>query len=98
VADFILTKLAQRDLVKALRWSRETFGDSQTVTYAGQMRVHLSSLAESPNPGTPYRAKAGMYWLLSGSHVVFYRAQPRLHRARVVRILHRSRLPSLHLL
>jgi plasmid stabilization system protein ParE len=97
VADFILTKRAQADLVKALLWGAEQFGSKQVRVYSERLRADMETLAERPNPGVPLRERPGVYWLRSGSHVLFYRLQARAKRARVIRILRQERMALLHL-
>ncbi len=98
MAEYELSKRAQRDLVKALSTSVQDFGAKQALRFSEKLHEDLSTLAETPNPGTPHRKRRGLFWLPSGSYVVFYRLTHRVKIAVVTRILHQSRLPSLHLL
>ena len=92
MAEFVLSKRAQRDVVNAILVSLKDFGPMRADAYLARLEACCSTLGERPNPGTPSPGfKPPLYWVLCGSHVIYYRVTRK--RVLVVRVLHRNQQP-----
>jgi len=98
VADYKHSNSARRDLLKLTKYGIKKFGRQQARDYLEMLRLEYPTLGEHPNPGlstyVPGRKRA-LWRLACGSHVIYYR---RIRNYMfIVRILHKSQLPQLHL-
>jgi toxin ParE1/3/4 len=94
---FQLSKSARSDLREIARFTTHRWGKAQATAYILQLRERCQQLATSPNVGRSNRGDPfGLRRVESGSHVVYY--QQREDDIWIVRILHKSMLPSRHLM
>ena len=82
-----LSPAAQRDLTAILRYTGETWGRAQLLTYRDKLNEALLLLADNPELGHRGAALSSSHRQFSvGSHVIVYRE--RVHATEIVRILH----------
>jgi toxin ParE1/3/4 len=98
VADYTLSRAADRDLTVLVQGSLSLFGLHQTDRYVAGLHEVLNSLAEFPDLGASFlheRSSRSYRHHPYGSHVIYYRR--RATDILIVRILHAKMLPSKHL-
>lgn len=98
MADFKHSNKAEADLVRAIKYSLKHHGARQADRYLSLLEDACPLLGEIPNPGTPayIRGRKRPLWKLPvADHVIYYRFN-KTH-VFIVRVLHRSELPELHL-
>lgn len=87
---------ARRDLAEAKAWSVRAFGKAQTLRYFAELRDVLERSRQNPGLARDEsRLGQGLWSILAGSHVVFYRVNA--ESIDVVRILHGRMDPERHL-
>ena len=85
-----LTDAAQADIAEIYACSRKRWGVAQARSYALDLRSMLKCFAAGQTAGLAAPdIRPGMRCQLSGSHVIWFRAEPGL--LRVIRVLHQSR-------
>jgi toxin ParE1/3/4 len=92
---FTLSRKARQDFIDILRYTGETWGEEQLLTYRGKLNDALETIAHNPQLGhhrddLPSTHQA----YLVGSHVNVYRI--RADGVAVVRILHQRMGLSKH--
>jgi toxin ParE1/3/4 len=96
VARFRLTLRAEADLVDIADYTLRTWGEEQCARYLDKLEHCCQRLADEPILGRPCDAiQPGLRRREQGKHVIFYRRSG--EDIVVVRILHASMLPELHL-
>ena len=86
---------AKAGLLSVGEYTLRTWGDAQTVRYLDDLERCVEMLARNPCIGRPCDwIRPGLHRFEQGRHVVFYRRVK--DGILVVRILHRSMLPSRH--
>lgn len=90
MANFLLAREAYTDLEDIERYTLETWGDEQRVTYLAGLFDQIEAIANDPKIG---RARPeiddGVHSLPYERHVIFYEIH--LDRCHVLRILHAAR-------
>lgn len=82
-----LAPRARQDFIDILRYTGETWGHDQMLTYRDKINDALQALGANPRIGHPRDDLPSTHHAhLAGSHVIVYRARP--HDVAVVRILH----------
>lgn len=89
MANYILSKKAQNDLVDIWDYSVETWSEKQAEVYLQNFFLAFDSIASNPfSVGHSYEdVKAGYRGLHCGGHIVFYRIL-RNGKVRIIRVLH----------
>lgn len=93
MAEFVLSSLADDDLVKIYAYSFQLFGKEQAETYTRDVYGRFGLLARFPEMGLPI--KVGQTRCLkfpTGSHIVYYRRTDT--GIFIGRILHASQDPT----
>ncbi|WP_261831842.1 type II toxin-antitoxin system RelE/ParE family toxin [Leminorella grimontii] len=95
---YVLTAEAQKDLVDIRRYTREQWGNRQSVSYLSQMQRTLQNLADAPAIGKSREDEFGLnvYSFPYSSHIIYYAR----HSTGIVilAVLHQSQIPASHLL
>ena len=87
---------AKRDLVRIGDYTRREWGTSQKLKYLGEIREKLGALADTPGIGAPRDdIDEGLRALPARRHIIFYRETE--NDVVIVRVLHESMNPDLHL-
>ena len=87
---------AKQDLEDIKLYSVENFGDTQAVRYARALGDAMDIIAEHPNIGIRCDSvSAGLRRYECMSHTIYYRIAEQA--IKVVRVLHSSMDPALHL-
>jgi toxin ParE1/3/4 len=96
VADFKPSRRAKADLRELTGWGIKRFGKAQAARYLDAIEDVCATLGADPNPGQPCpEFRRRLIRTPCGSHVIYYRRDRGV--IRIVRVLHKSHLPSLHL-
>lgn len=77
---------ATKNLRGIWRFSADKFGRSTAVAYYNAILDKIDEARKNPSIGKPYNSRPGVFRLVSGRHVVFYRVQG--VQIIVIRILH----------
>jgi plasmid stabilization system protein ParE len=94
VAGVRYTHAARADLLSIGDFTLDTFGPVQYDVYMDGLAAYCQQLAATPVLGRPH--KPPYQWSRYVSHVVYFRRKDDADIV-VVRILHKSMLPELHL-
>jgi len=74
VATYLLSELAQQDILSIRDYSMEQWGQAQTRKYLTLLQQRLKWLAGNPALGKKRdEIKAGYFSFLEGRHIIFYR-------------------------
>ncbi len=88
--------LAENDLVEIAKFTRQTWGDAQAEIYLNGLVACCELLAQSPQIGRACgEVRLGLRRMTQTSHVIFL--EVREPGILVVRILHKSMLPTRNL-
>lgn len=93
---FYVHEKADSDLEDIFEYSVESFGFARAEQYIYEIEQVFRTLAENPKLGARFDPNVDKYFRYSvGTHWVFY--APVNNGIEVIRILHQSMLPQLHL-
>ena len=82
-----LSPKARQDIIDILRYTGETWGQAQLLSYRGTLNDALTLLTQRPDVGHSSQDLPASHRLyVVGSHVIIYR--PRATDVAIVRILH----------
>lgn len=96
MAVFRLTKRAELDLFDIADYTLQKWGEAQCARYLDQLENRCQRLAEHPILGRACDGiRPGLRRSEQGKHIIFYRRDG--DDILVLRILHESMLPDLHL-
>ncbi|MBP1805660.1 type II toxin-antitoxin system RelE/ParE family toxin [Rubellimicrobium aerolatum] len=91
-----LAKEADSDLLDILRYGRTHWGGARAMTYIGEIRTRMRSLAAGHSSGTQADEIApGLRRQVAASHVIWFRVEG--DRLRVLRVLHGNQDAPHHL-
>ena len=90
------TTRARADLREIAAFTRDRWGDAQADLYLGALERRCREMADMPHLRRIYEDAPRYFRSLVGRHAIFYRADG-ADAILVVRILHGSMLPELHL-
>lgn len=97
MAGYRLSSLAEVDLIAIGSYTLERWGAQQAARYVSALEDACQLLVDTPTLGRPAaHILPGLFRLEQGKHVVFFRRGP--DGIRVLRFLHQSMLPELHLI
>jgi toxin ParE1/3/4 len=87
---------ARDDLRDIAAYTRDRWGDGQCDRYLTSLEWRCLQLAQEPRLRRPYDDDPSYWRALAGKHAIFYRVEAD-GSLLIVRILHASMLPELHL-
>lgn len=91
-----VSRAARRDLDEIASFTIERWGDAQCEKYLADLEIRFNTIARAPERGRKCDdVSPGLMKQPEGRHVVFYRV--RSDRVVIVRVLHDSMDPELHL-
>jgi toxin ParE1/3/4 len=90
------TARARDDLRDIAAYTRDRWGDAQCDRYLTSLEWRCLQLAQEPQLRRPYDDDASYWRALAGRHAIFYRVHAD-GSLLIVRILHATMLPELHL-
>jgi toxin ParE1/3/4 len=90
------TAQARDDLRDIAAYTRDRWGDAQCDRYLTSLEWRCLQLAQEPRLRRPYDDDPSYSRALAGKHAIFYRVEAD-GSLLVVRILHATMLPELHL-
>lgn len=98
MGQYFFTKHSQNDLVRLRRFTKETWGEKQSIIYLQNLRDSLQLLSDMPSMGKNCFDDLGknIFRFPSGAHMIYYLAQT-TEQIVVIAILHQSMVPSKHL-
>jgi toxin ParE1/3/4 len=96
VAKVRYTRRAEADLDDIAEYTIETWNVEQCARYIGDLETCCQRLADNPMLGRVYALRPRYWRYEQGRHVVFFRREAGGDML-VVRVLHQSQLPELHL-
>jgi toxin ParE1/3/4 len=89
--------MAEQDLASIFDYTVDTWGWEQSDDYVSQLSVCFQNLADAPELGRPLmEIDPSIRRFERASHVVFFKEIE--DWIQILRVLHRSQLPSLHIL
>jgi len=92
---FLLTKLADADLLSIAEYTLRTWGEKQTEKYLNELEDACDRFARLQETGRPCREiRPGLYRSEVRNHLIFYRRFA--DKILIVRILHERMLPARH--
>ena len=92
----VYTDQAEADLRSILRYTKENWGAAKARDYADGLELHLEKLTDFPKLGAAIEeGMPGTRRWPFVSHIAYYRIVS--DEVRIVRILHSSQAPELHL-
>lgn len=97
MADFRLTRRAEEDLAEIGAYTLRTWGAEQCARYLDELKSRCEWLAENPHLGlVSDEVRPGYLRWVQGKHVLYFRPIDE-KTILIVRVLHESMLPALHL-
>jgi toxin ParE1/3/4 len=97
VAGFRLTQRAEEDLAEIGAYTLDTWGAEQCARYLDQLEACCERLAEDPRRGRACdELRPGYRRRVQGKHVLYFKQMDET-TILIVRVLHESMLPELHL-
>jgi toxin ParE1/3/4 len=93
---FRFTERALADLRDIASYTRDRWGEAQAERYLGALERRCQEVADVPNKRRVYEDAPDYFRSLVGRHAIFFRAEED-GAILIVRILHGSMLPELHL-
>jgi toxin ParE1/3/4 len=87
---------AADDIDEIAKYTEEHWGAEQAIVYVDALEKAFKAIAKLPERGTRHRELPGYLSARCHSHVIYYQIND--NRVVVVRVLHKARLPQLHLL
>ena len=95
MTSFALSPAAQKDVNEIWDYTTERWGADQAESYIQDIRDTCQGLAAGTRHARPVEIREGYFKCSTGSHFIYFRyADTELQ---IIRILHKSREPSLHL-
>lgn len=91
-----LLRRARADLLDIAIYTAERWNEQQAERYVTELFSAFQRLVELPELRRPYREMVPYWRALAGSHAIFYRIADD-GELLIVRVLHASMLPELHL-
>ena len=96
MAGFRLLRRARADLLDIAAFTAERWGQEQAERYVTQLYEGFRRLVDFPALRRPYPPLPPYFRSLAGRHAIFYRVADDAEIV-IVRVLHASMLPELHL-
>lgn len=98
MGQYFFTKYSQNDLVRLRSFTKETWGEKQSIVYLQNLRDSLQLLSDMPSMGKNCFDDLGqnIFRFPSGAHMIYYLTQT-TEQIVVIAILHQSMVPSKHL-
>jgi toxin ParE1/3/4 len=96
MASFRLLRRARNDLLDIATYTADVWGEAQAEKYVAELFSGFQSVADRPELRRPFREIPTYFRVLVGRHAVFYRLTTD-GDVLIVRVLHASMLPELHL-
>ena len=90
-----ITARAFSDIAKIAAFGSEEWGEDVARAYTDRLTARLNQLKTHPELGPADDTQGGFRTLGAGSHMAFYRIET--DEVVIVRVLHASQDPSLHL-
>jgi toxin ParE1/3/4 len=91
-----LSPRARQDFIDILRFTGETWGQNQLLTYRDKINDALQAIGHNPQLGHRRDDLPGTHWAyLVGAHIIVYRSDT--DSIGVVRILHQRMSLAMHL-
>ena len=89
MANYVLSELAQQDIISIRDYTMDTWGQEQVSKYLSQLEQRFEWLSENPNSGKKRgNVKEGYRSCPEGCHVIFYRITE--SGIEVIGVLHQS--------
>jgi toxin ParE1/3/4 len=96
MASFRLLRRARIDLLDIATYTADRWGDAQAEKYLAELFLGFQFVADRPELRRPFREIPTYFRVVVGRHAVFYRSTADSD-VLIVRVLHVSMLPELHL-
>jgi plasmid stabilization system protein ParE len=91
-----LSAAATRDIRQIVRHSALQWGGARAESYVAELNTALAALGDYPRMGVESgHTRPGLRQFAHARHLIFYRTIP--CGVRVIRILHATQLPNLHI-